>query len=304
MATTTSQTQQPTTQTQTYAVAPTINTSLIFGDKTNADLQDQAAYDALNSLYSSSFDTTMPVQEKSDNLAAAERSRWGTFRTGMGSMSPDLRDRQLAAADTLGSQTRPVLAGQLFNEMTLLARDKPSTFASLQSQLYLGGFYGKTKLENIASGTLDDTSYSALANLFDRTARLNAALKEQGRPTVSWQDVLNQQVSQMSPIMEQFAKTGGSSVKITLADPAALADAIDSVAQQTLGRRASAEEQRMFVSGFHAMQSSAQGATSGTVVEPDAQGQAKQLLADQNPNEKAGYDLLNTFGNFVKIMGG
>ena len=243
----------------TYSEDQGINTDLIFGAM-SPDLQEAASYDALNSVYASSFDMMTPIQEKSER--AVQPAAWTPGR------SVNAYERTLDDYRTAPDRQVPQLMGELFNDFTRLSQAKPKEYQDLQMQLYLGGFFGKTKLENIQFGLNDDASYGAFSDLLSRVARINSANKEKGMPTIRWQDLLSDAVRKNGPDMEEEAAGKGQSVTISLADPTGLAMALDRVAQNTIGRRASADEQRMFVSTFHAMQSGAQAGAAtkaGTV---------------------------------------
>ena len=274
------------------------DTSIIFGDPSDQTQQDQYAYGLLQNIYNSSF-TLTPIEERTSTVG------WSPHAYLPGGSS-DAQAAAFARADKRGTETKAVLAGQLYNEVTNLALNNKDEYTQLQQDMYLAGFYGKAKLDTIDWGALNDQSYAALTNVFQLTAQINSALKSQNRPTVTWEQVLDNQKSSMAPLMQAFLqKSGGSGPKITLADPNALAQALDQVSQNTIGRRATADEQRMFVAGFHAMQSADQSVTGGgTAVSPDVQGEAQAQIEQNDRAEKTGYDMLNTFGNFVKIMGG
>lgn len=288
------------------ATGPTINvappfvpdTDTIFGDPNSADQQSQAASTALQGIYGSSFALT-PIQERQ------VRVPW------QASDHPYLPGGSANAAEyALGkSTTSAVLAGQLYNEVIGMSRAKPDQYQNLQYDMYMAGMYGKAKLDAVDWGAVNDQSVSALTNLFQLTAQINASLKSQRQPTITWQQVLSEQKGKVAPMMQAFlAKAQASSnasnaPRIVLQDPNALASALDQVSQNTIGRRSTAEEQRMFVAGFHAMQTNEQATQTGTYVAPDVGGEAKAQLEANNHDEKTGYDMLTTFGNFMKIMG-
>ena len=90
-----------------------------------------------------------------------------------------------------------------------------------------------------------------------------------------------------------------------MARPVGNGDALNTVAQQTVGRKATQEEQRMFVSMFHALQTNAQLTPSGgTYVTPDVDSQAEAYLRQSAPLEAAGHDIANTMNSFLKIIKG
>jgi hypothetical protein len=192
------------------------------------------------------------------------------------------------------------------DELVRQERKDPEAFLRLQLDLFKGGFFQPSvRLEEIQAGTLDDTTLDAYYNLMQWTARYNAAGED-----VTTEDVLRERSEKgLGILREQLAKArsgggGGGGNIVSLADPAGLAQALHQVAQQTIGRKATADEQRMFVSMFHAMQSGAQSAESGTVVNPDVQGQAEQMLRQQAPVEAQAHDISTTFNSFLKIIQG
>jgi hypothetical protein len=196
-------------------------------------------------------------------------------------------------------------ASQIFNEVYNLSNADPEDWQRIQQQLYLGGFYGNRDLDELNFGQIDEDDVNAISQVLTWTARHNAADKERGgKGTTSWRDILSGYAKEMlGPRMEQLAKAA-SAPKVTLADPKGLASALDDVARNVLGRKANAEEKRLFVATYHAMQSGAQSATSGTVVSPDAQGQAEAQLRGANPAEAGAHDLSNTFNDFLQIISG
>ena len=261
------------------------NTNLdnIFGDKNSADAQHQAAALSLSNIYGSGF-ATVPIEERN--------TKWSGLYQG-------------ANGPTRLPTRQTILAGQLYNEVTALQMNKPDEYRQIQEAMYLGGFYGKQKLNAIDWGAVNDQSYSAFTNLFQLTAQKNAALKAQGKSTMTWQEVMQKQMEQVAPMMQAFgAASGAQGPRVTLADPNALANALDSVSQSTIGRKATADEQRMFVAGYHSLQSNDQGMVGGgTTTAPEVQGEATAQIDQQNHTEKVGYDMLSTFGQFMKLMG-
>lgn len=204
-----------------------------------------------------------------------------------------------------GVTQRPrVLTKDLLSEFVKKARHDPNGFGSMQQELFLGGFYTPSaSLEDIAFGNLDDLTLDAYYNLMQWTARYNEAGED-----VTTADVLKERVQRMGERMAEIAAKsragGGGGNIVNLADPAGLAQGLNAVAQDVLGRKATPDEQRMYVAAFHAMQSGAQSATGGTVVTPDAQGQAEQMLRQQAPVEAQSHDMARTFDSFLKIIGG
>jgi hypothetical protein len=200
-------------------------------------------------------------------------------------------------------------AAEIFNEVYNISQTDAGEWEKIQRELYMGGFYGNADLADLSFGQPDDMDVKAISTVLSWTARHNAASKAQGgRGDTSWRTILGGYAKELiGPRMEQMAKAAQrqrDAPKISLADPKGLALAIDDVAKNVLGRKANAEEKRLFISTFHAMQSGAQSAESGTVVNPDAEGQAEAILRERNRAEAGAHDVANTFNDFLQILSG
>jgi hypothetical protein len=161
----------------------------------------------------------------------------------------------------------------------------------LQTALFAAGFYGTKKLDSIPFGEADDTSEAALTALLVRTAKMNAAGQD-----VTWEEVLAN-LSGSDAAKARLAAGGGGGSSVSYYDPTYLAQTLDDAAKNVLGRKASVDEQRMFINAFHAAQ-----AANTNIQSPPASAEA---FARQNaPVEAGAHDVSNTFGEFVKLLGG
>lgn len=218
------------------------------------------------------------------------------------------------------AQANPPRAPQSIKELLqgffARAKSNPDDFRVFQEQLFRGGFYkANVDAREIQWGTVDDNTLDAFYAAMERTARYNDSGSD-----LTVDDVINERVANMSaPMEEYFLKSlnarntsigsgggggGGSGRMIALADPLAIMDALDTVAVGTVGRAATQDEQRMFVTMFHTMQSAAQSTTSGSYVTPDVGSQANAFMRQQAPLEAAGHDVANTMNMFMKIIKG
>lgn len=265
------------------------------GQVGSPDLTDEEKYDNLTTAYRSGFSMDMPIEYGKPTPPRTQ----GAYLPG-GSTQSQGEDFARAISGSPAPVTR---AGDLMNQVALWNQKNPEMYGKLQQDLYLAGFYGKTKIENIAIGQLDDQSLGAFSDLLSRTARLNQALLESGQPTLTWQEVLAQGVGTFSEIMKGV-NSGSDKVKsVIFSDPAGLSSALDQLAQNILGRKAKPDEQRMFVSLIHGMESSYQLSDTGGV-RPDVGGQGEQLLRQQAPVEAKAHDFRNVFDVFAKMVGG
>lgn len=250
------------------------------------------------SVWASSLDDDYPVQSRTVMRKAGAAKH--TYLPG--GASPEAAREFLAAVNVQVPTTIKETAKELLADFTARSRDDPDGFNDLQQKLFLAGFYDRSvKMEDIPFGSLDDTSLDAWYRLLQYTARYNEAGQD-----VTWDEILDERASQLlGPLREKQAQDRARGARtISLADPAGLALALDQVAQNVLGRKATADEQRMYVAAFHSMQSGAQSVEVGTAINPDVQGQAEAMLRQNAPVEARGHDIANTFNNFLSILGG
>jgi hypothetical protein len=273
----------------------------ILAQQQNAGMDTQS----LASVWGSSLDVDYPVQTKVETVPRSRPGRRGGYVPGGATKAQaDEFTKRFAGTETVKTT---VTTQQLLKDFTKRSRTDKEGFAALQQQLFMGGFFNpNVAMEEIQVGTLDDNTMDAWFNLLQWTARYNEA----GEDT-TWEEVLSERSAKLlGPLREQLARSrsggggGGGGNMVALADPAGLAQALNQVAIQTVGRKATPDEQRMFVATFHAMQSGAQSATSGTVITPDVQGQAEQMLRQNAPVEAQSHDVARTFDDFLDIIGG
>jgi hypothetical protein len=166
--------------------------------------------------------------------------------------------------------------------------------------MLVGGLYPRgVRAKDIKLGVIDEYSFNAYERLVQRTL-----MRQQAGQQVTLKDVLDEAFRSGAGVAQGVLEGPNGPKLIRLADPAAVSEVLDNAAQQTLGRKATQDEERLFIAAFHQMQRREQYADSGEVVSPDAGAQAKQFLTQNNANEAAGYNLVQQFNNFAQIMGG
>lgn len=207
----------------------------------------------------------------------------------------------------------------------------------VQRQLYAGGFMGDIDISDVNWGQHDESTFVAWAAAVTRAARYFAA----GRK-LTVDEVLASAASDRLGQQEDGSGGGGQQRVVSLSDPLALNQLLDSQAQSTLGRKATAQEQRMFVGIVHELQRSSQlaaqpvsrtsgdydtdrsgdlsqaeveaalagGGDSGNqggVVEttqPSPDAQAEAMLRSQHPVEAQAHDIDGQFRNFLQSLQG
>lgn len=231
-------------------------------------------------------------------------------------------------------------------------RLSPENLRRIQALLFAGGFFGQADVTDVRWGEHDENSFSAWAGLIQRTARFNAAGED-----VTYSQVLDQaaEAAGIDPEilgdvlgdeadLEEYlagAQEQGDFIQIMLSDPNGLRSTIDQVASSVLGRRANADEQRMFISFIHGIQRQGQTAiqrgqagaqaavqlggdlsgqidvagelgygddmpTAGdTIVEyaaPDEAASAEALIREQNPEEAGAHDVALQVANLLELL--
>lgn len=193
--------------------------------------------------------------------------------------------------------------GGLFKSFFQTAAKSPDEFARLQQQLFLAGFYARSvSWDEIEHGTPDDATTDAFYAAMTRTARLN---ESDGGDRVVW-DVVGDRVGGMDATFRAALLSGGrggAGRTVSLADPLAITQALNTVSQDTVGRKATPDEQRMFISMFHALQADAQGSGGGFRVTPDVGAQSEQFMRTQQPMQAAAKDISNTMNMFLGAVG-
>jgi hypothetical protein len=253
------------------------------------------------SIWSNTLDDDYVIQQDRKKVPFRASTQASQAYLPGGSTASQGRDFQAATMDRLVEQRVPRTAKSMLTDFVQTQLKKPDEYLTLQQQLFMGGFFTpNAKLDDIQFGALDDLTLDAYQNLLTWTARYN-----EGGADLTAADVLKQRAAQMLGPLREKLNSSGSARTVSLADPAGLAQALDQVATQTVGRKSTADEQRMFVAMFHAMQAGSQPQGSGgTVITPDVQGQAEQMMRNQAPVEAGAHDLANTFNDFMSIIGG
>lgn len=234
----------------------------------------------------------------------------------------------------------------------------------VQAVLYAGGFYGATDINSIQWGVQDDASFAAWASAVEASARQHAA-----GTGLSINDVLRnaavaggidpdrlenldvfvggigrEDVEELDPEAGEIIRREGDVITTSLSDPSALRKTIDDVATATLGRKANADEQRMFIGFMHNLQRAGQRAQQqaepGAVFDfvsqdmleaaatdpatamaleqglpepedvfvdfasPDPTASAEQLLRQQNPAEAGAHDIAIQYASLLDLLPG
>ena len=139
-------------------------------------------------------------------------------------------------------------------------------------------------------GRLEAMGAEELGRQFEEFALLPST--EGGSLAAVARDIRGMSPDEIREYMLSRAKnaTGGGR-SITYIDPAQLRAGLDQQAAQVLGRKANAEEQRMFIAGIHAAQRA-----GGQTINTGAR--AQEFLREQAPVEAGAMDLKNA-GNLV-----
>lgn len=260
----------------------------------------------ITSVWSSVLDEDYVVQKRKQSAKVASTVRTKTPTTAFSTANAAERRRDFndLSAVPAGPVSKQETTKELLQGLFAKSRDDPSgaSLTGLQQQLFAGGFYQKSAgMDDIEFGTLDELTVDAYYTLMQWTARYNASGAD-----LTVDDVLAERSAKMiGPLREKLAKQKSQAGRtISLADPTGLAQAINQVSTDTVGRKATPDEQRMFVAMFHALQSGAQSVEGGTAVNPDVSGQAEAFMRQQAPTEAAGHDMASTFNSFLSIIGG
>lgn len=261
--------------------------------------------DIQQSIWGNSLPDTRRIDRTRDEISTTRtgtRASLGRMTGGIGS-TPERYAKAANETITVTDTARqPRYADSLLKSFYLRSRTDPEGFVELQKKLFMGGFYApNTKFDKIQAGVPDDYTLDAYYQLLKTTMRYN----ESGAD-VTVEELLDERIGSMTDEMRNalYSGGGGSGRIVQLTDPTAVGQALDQIAKQTVGRKATADEQRMFLTAFHAMQSAAQSAESGTVAMPDLGAQAEQAMRDQNPAEAGAHDMANTFQSFLGLLGG
>lgn len=253
--------------------------------------------DALSSVWGSTLDADYPVEDRifTQTRAQSRNERQQYIPGGATKAQVDEFTRrgqqQVESRQTMRTQ-------DLLKEFVLKSRPgngDPSEFVGIQQKLFMAGFYAHgAEMDDIQFGVLDDITLDAYFNLLQWTARYNEA----GANITSDQLLEERAGSMLGPLREAMAKAArrGPTKTIVLSDAEGLRSGIDSVAQSVLGRKANADEQRMFIALIHGMERGEQN--------PDMRGQAEALLRREAPVEAGAHDVAATFDSFLNIIGG
>ena len=143
------------------------------------------------------------------------------------------------------AQDQTTTVGDLFRDFYALEGDE---FRDLQYNLFIGGFYGDVDPRSIAWGTAgDEATEGAWQQAVVRSARFYAANRK-----LTVDDVIALAAKSAGADGTPGPGDGSEAPKVVhLTDPAALSDTIDTAAQKVLGRKANAEERRLFVAAMH-----------------------------------------------------
>lgn len=140
-------------------------------------------------------------------------------------------------------------AGELLADFYKMGREE---LMRAQRLMFAGGFYGGADLSDIQFGVQDEASFAAWARVVSRAARFHGAGKKMTIP-----DILAEAARSGGMDDDGTGKTSSTKI-VSLSDPVALQQTLNTTAQAVLGRKATVEEQRMFVALVHNMQTSSQ----------------------------------------------
>lgn len=245
-------------------------------------------------------------QEKLDQIKAANQqgqSYTSPFLTQSPGDTKILRRGETTAMPGMGPNG-PIAGGQTstlsipspttiddeLKAMYLLPSDK---LKELQTKLFQAGYYGSsTKFGDLTLGSADQATLKAYYDALSDVGRRNAA----------------GQMVTVDDLLETAAAAYKDKPKpqyqpVDARDAALVAD---QVAQQVLGRKASAEDQRLILAALnHAGQLSfdAQQNNTSATNPPAPTAVATDVLQQQNPKESLGYGLLDQFHTFAAMLG-
>lgn len=288
----------PTTTTTPAAATPSYTSddfTAMFSQLQSSGLFSDST--TLSSIWGNSLDDNYPVQRRKSGSTPNPNA----YLSG-GASAAQAAEFQRANKSTPSYTTDT--SSDLLKKLFASSRSDPSGLSNLQQKLFAGGFYQKSaRLDDIEMGTLDDLTMDAYYSAMQWTARYN---QSDPNSDLTVDGLIDERAKLMlGPLRDQLAKQkAAASRTISLADPAGLAQAIDQVASSTVGRKATPDEQRMFVSMFHALQTSAQSVDGGVAINPDVGGQAEQFMMQHAPVEAKGHAIASTFNNFLQIIGG
>jgi hypothetical protein len=294
-----------------------------------------------NAPQSSPFDAVL-AQLGLDPTTQVFARRWQTRRSSgdvvfgaeVPSLNPQGPTRRVFGVDVpeLEQVDASRSAVDLLGEFYALEGDQ---LLDLQRSLYAAGFMGDVDIADVYWGQHDEESFSAWARAVGRAARYFAVGEE-----LTVDDVIRTAARERLGGLGEGAGTGQQRV-VHLADPAALAQLLDTAATAVLGRRATAGQQQMFVGVIHRLQREGQLAAqpvspstnvttldvdrSGTfdqgeldaaldlqtmsdgvteVVQVNPTAQAGALLRQQNPTEAGAHDIDLAFRQFIESLRG
>lgn len=215
--------------------------------------------------------------------------------------SSDAQAQEFARAQSKGV-TKNRSVDELMKEFFAASSQNPEAFSKMQEALWAGGFFSSQyRMDEVNWGQADDATTDAYYAAMTLTARRNAAGDD-----LTVNQVVNDRIENMSAglrevIMKRSAGPAGRT--ISLSDPLAIAKALDTVSTQTVGRKATADEQRMFTVMFHSLQEQAQAPGGGYRTSPDIGGQAESFMRTQQPMQAAAKDISNTMNSFLQVIG-
>lgn len=234
---------------------------------------------------------------------AVFRGTQTTSRTEMVAQ-PELRraGRRDSVVNARVTQTDDVI-GAAEAELARWYQMTPDERAAVQERLFVGGFYDRgLDAADIRWGDPDDDGFDAWGRAVARASRMFAAGQ---RATVA--DVLNAAYGPGLARLQEAAASGGEGRRgaartVSVSSVASLVQLAEETGRAVLGRKATSDEQRLVMEAVRRAQTTFQMAGSGEV--PDPQAIAVQTLRESAPVEASGQDFTNTYGMFVRMLGG
>lgn len=206
--------------------------------------------------------------------------------------------------------TEPVLPEQEFIPVEEAKRQylafDDETISRIQAQLFAAGFYpDNVAYEDVAWGDRDDvTSFKAWENAVAAAERRAVG----GRP-ITVANLLEERLEAAGGLEEATEEQREEDARkpISLTNPAELGNVLDRVARQTIGKKATDEQKRMFMKLVHTMerrQGQRLRSTPGEVTGPPSPAvAAEELLRQQMPAQAAASDVADTYNGFLSIIG-
>jgi hypothetical protein len=215
------------------------------------------------------------------------------------------QQRDFAEANDIptGSETLPV-KGTVRDQLEAFIRmssdpGMQKDYLGWQRLLFGAGFYGSAKPTQIAWGTWDVPTKSALTDALKQMVGVTAA-----GAAVTFQEYLEQ-------LAKRRAELGIGTDQPTrqvrsYSDPAAVRQSAQQAAEQAIGRRLNTAELKRFSEYFHGLENQAydDAAVQGQYSSPDLGAQAQEFAHGVSPTEYGAHQLGDYVSAFEQLIGG